>query len=636
MPFFDFDPIDPGLALAGDIGPDRENRLDDRTKLASAIEKRTGAAPHAELGRFGAALAQRFAGRSGSRKRDALSPAFLGAVGAAQIRRGTDPDAVVLKDGPTRNALRGSDRTGDPDLGGTFAPLPTLRKPVGPALSNRAPNRPQDVRALQGKLASLGYAPRVTEKPLFPDNAAGRLSIPPFYPSRSRKTPDVASGLQTLLDAVAAFQRDKRLKEDRLVNPGGPTERALDKQNEKARKARLDRLETVSREIMDSDAPEYAPIADRSAADSMAGLIVANEVQDQRKEKLEENQDEARATDSLRETGKQRNEPGSSKEPDNSKRKNDGEEKNTNELSFGFSDIPPVLEKFDDNHIELLQQKDYWENRATLVEIFAELDGKTDVAGFVRKTIAAERQEVTAHLGKAPDNNTAQPGIVLAGGRGGGRSRPQRPRSIGREITQRGIDLRAERLLKQIRKYDPGFWQYQLRAPGQSSQYTRKDIRFFENKLREYRSKALREIRRRPGTGWSSGKLPTVEGRQDWLKGSHRNGGLIPEHIAAQLRGKKFRNFDHFRSEFWKAIAADSVTSRRFRSEDMQRMRDGKAPEAHETQWVKGRKSYEIHHAKPIKDGGRVYDMRNMMISTPRMHDYILPGNARYGTGGRK
>ena len=45
---------------------------------------------------------------------------------------------------------------------------------------------------------------------------------------------------------------------------------------------------------------------------------------------------------------------------------------------------------------------------------------------------------------------------------------------------------------------------------------------------------------------------------------------------------------------------------------------------------------YEIHHAKPIKDGGRIYDMRNMMISTPRVHDYILPGNAHYGTGGRK
>ena len=37
---------------------------------------------------------------------------------------------------------------------------------------------------------------------------------------------------------------------------------------------------------MDSDAPEYAPVADRNAADSLAGLVVANEVQDQREAKL--------------------------------------------------------------------------------------------------------------------------------------------------------------------------------------------------------------------------------------------------------------------------------------------------------------------------------------------------------------
>ena len=45
MPYFDLDPIDPALDLAGDLGPGRENRPDDRIKLASAIEKKTGAAP---------------------------------------------------------------------------------------------------------------------------------------------------------------------------------------------------------------------------------------------------------------------------------------------------------------------------------------------------------------------------------------------------------------------------------------------------------------------------------------------------------------------------------------------------------------------------------------------------------------
>ncbi len=136
MPYFDLDPIDPALDLAGDLGPGRENRPDDRIKLASAIEKKTGAAPHADLGRFGGTLSRRFAGRPGGRKSAVLSPGFLGAIGAAQVRRGTDPDTVVLKDGPTRDALRGAGGTGGPggpDAGGGFAPLPTLKKPVGPA-----------------------------------------------------------------------------------------------------------------------------------------------------------------------------------------------------------------------------------------------------------------------------------------------------------------------------------------------------------------------------------------------------------------------------------------------------------------------------------------------------------------------
>ena len=632
MPFFDLDPIDPDLNLAGDIGPGRENRLDDRTKLASAIEKRTGAAPHAELGRFGDTLAQRFAGRDGGRKGDALSPGFLGAIGAAQIRRGTDPDAVVLKDGPTRDALRGSDRTGDPDPGGGFAPLPKIARPVGP----RRPNRSEDARALQGKLASLGYLPRVSEKPLFPHGAGTQPSTPPFYSAGGGMGRQAADGLQAVLDGVRLFQQREGLKPDALVNPGGPTERALDARNERARTARLDRLETVSREIMDSDAPEYAPIADRPAADALAGLVVANEVQDQRQTRLEEKPDSAPAEDGLRKFDRQKKDPGSSEIPGGSKRKNDGDEKGTNDLSFDFSDIPPVLEKFDDNHIELLQEKDYWKNRATLVEIFAELDGKTDVAGFVAKTIAAERQEAAERLRTPLDIETARPGIVLAGGRGGGRQRPRPQRSIGREITQRGIDLQAEKLLKQIRKYDPGFWQYQLRAPGQSSRYNRNDIRLFEETLRRHQARETAEIRKRPGTAWSSRKLPTLQPGQEWLRGSHGNGGFIPEHIAAQLRGKRYRSFDHFRSDFWKAIAASPITSRRFPAKEIQKMRRGKAPEAHKTQWINGRKSYEIHHATPFKDGGRVYDMRNMMVLTPRMHDYILPREAHYGPGRKR
>lgn len=278
MPYFDFQPIDPDLKLGGNIGPGLENGLDDQVKLASAIEKKTGAAPHAELGRFGVALAQRFAGRPGGRDSRTLPSGFLGAIGAAQVRRGTYPDTIVLKNGPTHDALRG---TGDPDADGRFAPLPKIARPVGP----RRSNRPEDTRTLQGKLASLGYVPRVTEKPLFPRDAK-RPSTPPFHPPGNGADWQGVDSLQTLLDGVRLFQQHEGLKSDALVNPGGPTERALDARNDRARTARLDRLETVSREIMGSDAPEYAAITDRSAADALAGLIVANEVQDARNQRV--------------------------------------------------------------------------------------------------------------------------------------------------------------------------------------------------------------------------------------------------------------------------------------------------------------------------------------------------------------
>ncbi len=630
MPYFDFDPIDPDLELGDDIGPGRANRLDDRAKLASAIEKNTGAAPHADLGRYGATLAQRFAGRAGGQsgggRGDALSPGFLGATGAAQIRRGTDPDTVVLKDGPTRNALKSKDGRG---AGGAFAPLPKIDRPFGP----RQPNRPEDARTLQSKPASLGYVPRVTEKPLFQNGAAGRLSTPPFYPSGGRKAADAAGGLQTLLDAVRRFQQAKGLKTDSLVNPGGPTERALDAQNEKVRAARLDRLETVSREIMDSDAPEYASIANRNAADSLAGLIVAGEVQDQRKARLDEPTDRAEPGGKrLKFDGKQTSPNGTEQRGDAAHKTNEEERSdfidgNRSDF-FDFFEESTFIGKPLGDYLKLIRQEDYWKNRTVYLGVLAEIQGERDVTRFVNEKIATERKEAKEQLKRIPAEMDA--GIVLTGGR-----RPRRPQlpGIGSQITQRGIDLRAERLLKQIRKYDPGFWRHQFRSPGKSSRFTRNDIRFFEKQLVRYQARAAAKARKKPGMAWSSGKLPTLRPGQKWLRGTHRNAGFIPEHIAAKLRGRSFRNFDHFRAEFWKAVAADPITRRGFSARDLREMRKGKAPEVRKSQYFREQKTYQIHHAEPLWSGGPTYDMRRMIILTPRMHHEILFPEHHYGFG---
>ena len=632
MPYFDLDPIDPALDLAGDLGPGRENRPDDRIKLASAIEKKTGAAPHADLGRFGGTLSRRFAGRPGGRKSAALSPGFLGAIGAAQARRGTDPDTVVLKDGPTRDALRGAGGTGGPggpDAGGGFAPLPTLKKPVGP----RTPNLPQDRRTLQGKLASLGYVPRVTEKPLFPGSAAGRPLTPPFHPPGGGTVRDAAGALQTLLDGVRRFQQREGLKKDGLVNPGGPTERALDARNERARHARLERLETVSREIMDSDDPDFSAVSDRSAADSLGGLIVAGEVQDQRKARLDEPTGRAETGGKRPKFDGNQTSPNSTEKPNDAAQKTNEEERNgfsdgNWSDSLGFSERSTFFDKPLEDYLKLLRQKSYWKNRATYLSILAEIQGERDITRFVNERIKTERKETKEQLERTPSEMNA--GIVLTGGR-----RPRRPQlpGIGSQITQRGIDLRAERLLKQIRKYDPGFWQHQFRSPGKSSRFTRDNIRFFEEQLVRYQARAAAKARKKPGMAWSSGKLPILRPGQKWLRGTHRNAGFIPEHIAAKLRGRSFRNFDHFRAEFWKEVAADPITRRGFSARDLREMRKGRAPEADELQHFRGQKSFHIHHAEPLWSGGPIYDMRKVTVLTPRMHHEILLPEHHFGTG---
>lgn len=53
-------------------------------------------------------------------------------------------------------------------------------------------------------------------------------------------------------------------------------------------------------------------------------------------------------------------------------------------------------------------------------------------------------------------------------------------------------------------------------------------------------------------------------------------------------------------------------------------MSDGLAPKAVKTQHYGKNKSYILHHKNPIHDGGGVYDLDNIVITSPRMHQEIL------------
>jgi len=107
------------------------------------------------------------------------------------------------------------------------------------------------------------------------------------------------------------------------------------------------------------------------------------------------------------------------------------------------------------------------------------------------------------------------------------------------------------------------------------------------------------------------------------LRGTHGNAGVIPKQIADQLRGREFASFDEFRSALWRLVA-DSSYAGEFSAKQVSRMQCGLAPRADPSQWVGGLKNYVLHHVQPIHGGGPVFDLDNLRIVSPRLHQEIL------------
>lgn len=104
-------------------------------------------------------------------------------------------------------------------------------------------------------------------------------------------------------------------------------------------------------------------------------------------------------------------------------------------------------------------------------------------------------------------------------------------------------------------------------------------------------------------------------------------GAPIPTNIADQLRGVEFRNFDAFRRTFWKAVANDPVLSASFDRRSLHRMKKhGYAPAVDVQDTHMSQVAYVLHHIVPISEGGGVYDMDNIVIITPRVHNRIHYG----------
>ncbi|CAM3598733.1 Pyocin-S1 [Pseudomonas reidholzensis] len=119
--------------------------------------------------------------------------------------------------------------------------------------------------------------------------------------------------------------------------------------------------------------------------------------------------------------------------------------------------------------------------------------------------------------------------------------------------------------------------------------------------------------------GTVTGKGQDVSGT--WLAGAGIGlGAPIPTRVADQLRGKSFASFDAFRKAFWQAVSEDPELSSQFIPRNIDRMRDGFAPTARYADAIGKRKVFEIHHVELVSEGGKVYDVDNLRVNTPKNH----------------
>ncbi|AIC19387.1 pyocin [Pseudomonas chlororaphis] len=106
-----------------------------------------------------------------------------------------------------------------------------------------------------------------------------------------------------------------------------------------------------------------------------------------------------------------------------------------------------------------------------------------------------------------------------------------------------------------------------------------------------------------------------------WLAGAGSGlGSPIPTEIADQLRGKEFRSFDAFRRAFWRTVGENPTLFGQFNQRAQKRLSTGNAPAVRDRDAVGKRGTFELHHIEQIADGGEVYNVDNLRVTTPKNH----------------
>ncbi|MBV4542480.1 S-type pyocin domain-containing protein [Pseudomonas vlassakiae] len=127
----------------------------------------------------------------------------------------------------------------------------------------------------------------------------------------------------------------------------------------------------------------------------------------------------------------------------------------------------------------------------------------------------------------------------------------------------------------------------------------------------------FRDRREEPGTMSGFGQPDATV----WLAGANQGLGVaIPPRIADKLRGRNFSNWRRAREAIWTAVSEDSVLMDQFSKSNQTLLRNGYSPSAIPSEHAGSNRVFEIHHVIPLKDGGAVYDIDNLRITTPKNH----------------
>ena len=137
------------------------------------------------------------------------------------------------------------------------------------------------------------------------------------------------------------------------------------------------------------------------------------------------------------------------------------------------------------------------------------------------------------------------------------------------------------------------------------------------------------KMRNTPGMANGGDSLKNVSG--NWILDNKI--GRFPKQIADKLRGKSFKDFDHFREEFWKLVAADTSLSPvdangkslKWSQTNYNRMQQGYAPIVTPVAGSgrKGKMTLELDHKLAITNEGGVYDMDNIDIVHKQFHEQV-------------